>query len=246
MDCSPPGPSVHGILQAGSLEWVATPSSRASFQPRDRPRVSYVSCVGRQVLYHRATGEARCLLKTSLLPPRHRGSPLPPENLLIPTGQRRCGCLVVSALAGKEELWGWPQWARPRLTISVCPPCLSPPQLCPQGLHVLQHHRLPRSGREGRPQASSQEESHRLVPVAPGAWAGREPEAESGQREHRGPAGEGSAGQGGGAATRSRQVCPSARPGSAGPDRPAPRPVWGQQAPTGPNKTETPCLRQSS
>ena len=30
MDCSPPGPSVHGILQAITLEWVAMPSSRGS------------------------------------------------------------------------------------------------------------------------------------------------------------------------------------------------------------------------
>ena len=28
MDCSPPGSSVHGILQARILGWVATPSSR--------------------------------------------------------------------------------------------------------------------------------------------------------------------------------------------------------------------------
>ena len=28
MDCSPPGFSVHGILQAGILEWVAIPFSR--------------------------------------------------------------------------------------------------------------------------------------------------------------------------------------------------------------------------
>ena len=28
MDCSLPGSSVHGILQAGILEWVAMPSSR--------------------------------------------------------------------------------------------------------------------------------------------------------------------------------------------------------------------------
>ena len=30
MDCSPPGSSVHGILQARILEWVAMPSSRTS------------------------------------------------------------------------------------------------------------------------------------------------------------------------------------------------------------------------
>ena len=35
MDCSPPGSSVHGILQARTLEWVAVPFSRASSQPRD-------------------------------------------------------------------------------------------------------------------------------------------------------------------------------------------------------------------
>ena len=40
MDCSPPGSSVHGILQARILEWVAMPSSRRSSQPRDRTRVS--------------------------------------------------------------------------------------------------------------------------------------------------------------------------------------------------------------
>ena len=51
MDCSPPGSSVLGILQARILEWIAVPSSRGSSQPRDRTRVSYVSCVGRQVLY---------------------------------------------------------------------------------------------------------------------------------------------------------------------------------------------------
>ena len=32
-DFSPPASSVHGILQAGKLEWVAMPSSRGSFQP---------------------------------------------------------------------------------------------------------------------------------------------------------------------------------------------------------------------
>ena len=30
MDCSPPGSSAHGILQARILEWLAIPFSRAS------------------------------------------------------------------------------------------------------------------------------------------------------------------------------------------------------------------------
>ena len=51
MDSSPPGSSVHGILQARILEWVAMPSSRGSFQPRDWTCVSYFCCIGRWVLY---------------------------------------------------------------------------------------------------------------------------------------------------------------------------------------------------
>ena len=35
MDCSPPGSSVHGILQARILEWVAISFSRGSSRPRD-------------------------------------------------------------------------------------------------------------------------------------------------------------------------------------------------------------------
>ena len=40
MVCSPPGSSVHGILLAKMLKWVAMPSSRGSFQPRDLTHVS--------------------------------------------------------------------------------------------------------------------------------------------------------------------------------------------------------------
>ena len=40
MDCSPPGSSVHGILQTRILEWAAIPFSRGSSQPRDRTQVS--------------------------------------------------------------------------------------------------------------------------------------------------------------------------------------------------------------
>ena len=35
MDCSPPGSSLRGILQARILEWDAIASSRESSQPRD-------------------------------------------------------------------------------------------------------------------------------------------------------------------------------------------------------------------
>ena len=45
MDCSPPGSSVHGILQARILEWVAISFSRGSSSPRDQTQVSCVSCI---------------------------------------------------------------------------------------------------------------------------------------------------------------------------------------------------------
>ena len=42
MDCSPPGSSVYGILEARILEWVAIPFSRGSSQLRDRTQVSCI------------------------------------------------------------------------------------------------------------------------------------------------------------------------------------------------------------
>ena len=55
---SPPGSSVHGILQASMLEWVAISYSRASSWYRDWTCVSFISCIGRWVLYHCTTWES--------------------------------------------------------------------------------------------------------------------------------------------------------------------------------------------
>ena len=43
MDCSPPVSSVHGILQAGILEYVAISFSMRSSQPRNGTRVSFIA-----------------------------------------------------------------------------------------------------------------------------------------------------------------------------------------------------------
>ena len=51
IDCSPPGSSVRGILEAGILEWVAMSFSRGSSWYRDRTHVSCLSCVGRWILF---------------------------------------------------------------------------------------------------------------------------------------------------------------------------------------------------
>ena len=58
VDCSLPGSSVHGILQARILEWVAVPFSRGSSQPRDWTGVSciadglFTSWATREALHH--------------------------------------------------------------------------------------------------------------------------------------------------------------------------------------------------
>ena len=57
MDCSLPGSSVHGMLQARILALVAISSSRGSSQPRDQNYFFCASCTGRWILYHCATWE---------------------------------------------------------------------------------------------------------------------------------------------------------------------------------------------
>jgi len=61
MDCSLPSSSVHGILQARILEWVAVPSSRGSSWPRDRTWISHVYCIGRRVLYQECHLGSPCI-----------------------------------------------------------------------------------------------------------------------------------------------------------------------------------------
>ena len=52
MDYSPPDSSVHRIPPARTLEWVTMPFSRGSSHPKDQICISFVSCIGRWVLYH--------------------------------------------------------------------------------------------------------------------------------------------------------------------------------------------------
>ena len=58
MDCSPPGSSVHRVLQARILERVVLPFSRGSFKPRDQ---SQVSCIAGRFFTIWATREAKRL-----------------------------------------------------------------------------------------------------------------------------------------------------------------------------------------
>ena len=60
MDCCLPGSSVHGILQARILEWVAIPFSRGSSRPKDW---SWVSCIAGRLFTVWATREAQLPMK---------------------------------------------------------------------------------------------------------------------------------------------------------------------------------------
>ena len=59
MDCTLPGSSVHRILQATSLEWVAISFSRWSSQPRNETRIS---CTAGRFFTNRAWGKPYSLV----------------------------------------------------------------------------------------------------------------------------------------------------------------------------------------
>ena len=63
-DCSPPGSSVHGILQARILGWVAVFFSRGSSQPRDRTCVSESAALEGKFFTTSATWEAHGVAKS--------------------------------------------------------------------------------------------------------------------------------------------------------------------------------------
>ena len=81
MDSSPPGSSVHGILQARILEWVTISSSRGSSQHRRLNPRCLCLLPWQADLYHGATWDA--LLFKTLLLKDPINSPLCPDTLLV-------------------------------------------------------------------------------------------------------------------------------------------------------------------
>jgi len=65
MDCSPPGFSVHGILQAIILEWIVIPFSRGTSPPRDR---TLDSCITDKFFTIEATGKFEVKVKVGQCP----------------------------------------------------------------------------------------------------------------------------------------------------------------------------------
>ena len=84
MGCSLSGSSVHGILQARILEWVAISFSGGASWPRDQTCISCVSCIGSKFF-------------TTRPPPSPRGSPTSAASL---------GC-IKDWDTGWSELQAW-------------------------------------------------------------------------------------------------------------------------------------------
>ena len=97
LDRSPPGSSVHGILQAITLERVAVPSSRGSSQPRDG---SWVSC---------PAGAASAL--------SHQGSP----SQSLPFSNQSCGILrfCLPNCFSRIQLFATPWTAARQVSLSM-------------------------------------------------------------------------------------------------------------------------------
>ena len=85
VDCSPPGSSVHGILQARILEWVAMPSSKGSSQHWDQ---TLSPALAGGVFNTSATWEARNLWPNLRAADRGGSSPRPPTSTLLDFIQR--------------------------------------------------------------------------------------------------------------------------------------------------------------
>ena len=64
MDCRPPGSSVHGVLQADILEWVAIFFSTGYSQARDQ---THLSCTADRLFNHWATREALAMQKNNYI-----------------------------------------------------------------------------------------------------------------------------------------------------------------------------------
>ena len=108
--CDPMDYTVHGILQARILAWVAFPFSRGSSQPRDQPRVSWI--VGR-FFTSWATRESQKYWS---------GYPIP-SPVDLPDPGIEPGSPALQAHSLPTELWGKPQ---------CCSVNVEQQTLCPQ------------------------------------------------------------------------------------------------------------------
>ena len=127
MDCSPPGSSVQGILQARVLEWVAISFPRGPSWPRDQ---THISCIAGEFFTVWATREVLVFRhKTSVVVGEETEAHWPPtpdfylpvrgpaHTLLLSTPSGMSCMQAASCQCGgsQEPIWclcrgGWPGW----------------------------------------------------------------------------------------------------------------------------------------
>jgi len=95
LDCSPPGFSVHGFLQARILEWIHMPSSRVSSWPRDQTCVSYVFWIGRWVLHTSSTWVAFLVTSPTWEKICERDLKLTQRSSIVTCGDKVCIIITV-------------------------------------------------------------------------------------------------------------------------------------------------------
>ena len=142
MDCSPPGSSAHGILQARILKWVAIPFSRGSSKSRDQTCVSCIA--GRfftiwvtifkykikilKILHNCKPTPLNCTLTHDVftsIGAHHGGQSESPQNQSFlhppPPPRVSSGVAVPSGASpgrwSKENCWKKSCWSSPRLTL---------------------------------------------------------------------------------------------------------------------------------
>ena len=123
---SPPGSSVHGILQARILEWVAIPFSRGSSQAGDQTRVS---CTTGRFMTVWATGKPICYYFYSKCPSLSSSptSPSSPGWLLL---FFECSAKSSSPLGSLFWILEWGRGSHPVFSVRQLAPIAAPPTPC--------------------------------------------------------------------------------------------------------------------
>ena len=105
------GSSVRGILQTRILEWAAIFYSRGSSRPRRYKKISYISCICRQILYHWEAHSLEywvsfpeaCLRADESCPPAHVGNVLERQQKMVLRHEKRC----IRWTGGVRQMRGW-------------------------------------------------------------------------------------------------------------------------------------------
>ena len=108
MDCSPPGSSVHGILQARIWEWVAVPSSRGIF-------LTQASNLHLLCLLHWQVGSLPLALpgKASRVP-RNRGAQIVWVSFSLFSGEIETYQKMLITSSGMSSICEWARKGKPR------------------------------------------------------------------------------------------------------------------------------------